>query len=483
MNLKLSLLCFFALLLSGCAGDLSVGSVKEDPLSQSSVKDVGSTGGSSDEGGGDSDGDGSDTGDGSGSDGSSGGSSSGGDGPGDDASEESSSGGGGPGFVPVGEAFVETYFQPNLAASGKVDILFIIDGSISLTEERDQLANSFNVFVDRLPDTVDYNVGVMLAHAGGENSGRLFRGSPSEPLVLKSSEMSLNNIQSILEIRVVWQPTDEATIDGNTVYQVGESDLLSLHNALKQDNFSESQSAGMFRDDAALYLVLVTDEADICFFDHPDNSGSNVVSSSYAQNEPYLSLIQQYGQDLTFEEASYILFCENPSTGDPVFTPGTLYNQLLERRSGAPLLTTGLMYTGGNQVPTGCGQQQRDELGAGYLEFLSRSAFNFNIDLADPGDDPNSPEACEPNPERLADEFEAAGDFLYESLFDVQNVFPLATTNADPNSINVLVDAFPLSNFMFDYDVLTNSVTIQSGHQGGPLSRIDIIGLGGEPVE
>lgn len=74
--------------------------------------------------------------------------------------------------------------------TGKVDVLFVVQTSDSIAPQRQQIASELQAFVQTLPPTADFNIAVMLSHGSNSSlSGRLYRAN-SEPIVLKSTELS-----------------------------------------------------------------------------------------------------------------------------------------------------------------------------------------------------------------------------------------------------------------------------------------------------
>mgnify|MGYP000125436851 CR=1 FL=1 len=81
----------------------------------------------------------------------------------------------------------QKFNQPQALITKKVDVLFVVDSSGSLAQERREVGEGIDALIGALPVDVDYHIGVMLAHVGIW-SGQLYRFDPFTPLVLKSSE-------------------------------------------------------------------------------------------------------------------------------------------------------------------------------------------------------------------------------------------------------------------------------------------------------
>lgn len=150
------------------------------------------------------------------------------------------------------------FIQPQATANTAVDVLFVVDTSSSLDDERARVAQTLPDFVAHLSANADYRIGVMLAHGGASQySGRLYA-ARNVPKVLSSQDLSTAQIQSDLKKTLgnIVADVDEAN---------GEAMLYSLQNGLSASHLSESRGLGFFRDSAALSIVFLSDENDICF--------------------------------------------------------------------------------------------------------------------------------------------------------------------------------------------------------------------------
>ncbi|MEK6579130.1 MAG: hypothetical protein AABZ55_07875, partial [Bdellovibrionota bacterium] len=156
------------------------------------------------------------------------------------------------------ECFDDRFLQPEALITHNLDLLFVTDTSGSLDVERAGVAAGIDSFVAELPSTVDYQVAVMLAHGSRSSySGRLWSGSSSFPKVSRSSTMSLSTIRANLTYNLTHVASDTFS-DG------GEEGLYGLTQGLQGTQLSESRSLGFFRPDAALAVVFISDENDIC---------------------------------------------------------------------------------------------------------------------------------------------------------------------------------------------------------------------------
>jgi hypothetical protein len=159
-----------------------------------------------------------------------------------------------PAPAPTG-CYVDQYSTPDDAITRKIDILIVQDTSGSIKDERAAIATGFDNFLDILPAEVDYRIAVMNGHSAGTWSGSLYQ-KGTEPLILDSELHAIAQVKADLR-KKMQNPATEGASDG------GEMGLYSLMNGLN-DNLSNMQSQGFFRNDAALAVIFVADENDIC---------------------------------------------------------------------------------------------------------------------------------------------------------------------------------------------------------------------------
>lgn len=152
---------------------------------------------------------------------------------------------------PAPNCFKDVYEAPKESITRKLDILIIPDTSASIKEERKRIAEGFDYFVGALPSEIDFNVGVILGHSEKSNkSGKLYKKNSKDPLVLKSSVLSIDKIKEALSLKIHKPKTDGAS-DG------GEMGMASLLNALEGNNLAALKANGLLRDDAALAVIFV----------------------------------------------------------------------------------------------------------------------------------------------------------------------------------------------------------------------------------
>lgn len=227
----------------------------------------------------------------------------------------------------------DTFSQPHLTFGQKVDLLIVTDTSASLDTERRTVAQEIDQFVNALPQGADYQIAVMLGHlappvGGTDWVGRLFQAN-NEPFVLSSKELSSELIRANLLQKLTNIDLDRYSTGG------GESGIFSLTAGLGE-RFAENRALGFFRPDAALSVVFISDENDICV---PEGNAS-------------ASELQMYNDH-----------CDPTIHNDSV-----LYRSLINTVGGNSLVLGGVLHRSIDEV-----SEASDGVGLGYLELVAHN--------------------------------------------------------------------------------------------------------------
>ncbi|HEX4925226.1 MAG TPA: hypothetical protein VFV50_14125 [Bdellovibrionales bacterium] len=243
---------------------------------------------------------------------------------------------------PTESCYTDQFRQPTQAV-GKLDILFVTDTSGSLDTERAAVANGIDAFVAGLNNNVDYNIAVMLGHGSTSSyAGKLYQHA-AEPVVLTKAQ-GLAQIRADLRTKLS-SPRGDGNSDG------GEMNLYSVNRAVTDAAlFAGSQAQGFFRNDAALAVVFVGDENDICaeypagVTPVPDPQGSEPVAKA--------------------RDCGGI-------------TPLSVYNNLKAKKGMKPTLVSSIIYLPGQAYP----MTDENEIGYGMLEATELSK-GLKVNLA-----------------------------------------------------------------------------------------------------
>lgn len=319
----------------------------------------------------------------------------------------------------VGEScYVDRFQQPATRITNKVDLLFMVDSSSSLLDERQQIASALETLTGELPADTHFRIGVMVGHGKtSQYSGRLIKRG-TEPRVLSSDTMSLSQILDKLLYKMESLPDDLAT-DG------GEAGLYSLLRSFGSDRLALNQADGFFRTDAALVVVFVADENDICA-DYP--AGVTPVRDGDNREGP-----------------AKIANC---TLSDGKITPRYVVDKVRALKGNMPFLLSGILFNTHNYPRVG-----ENEYGYGYIETIAE-ANGVTADLASGAYD---------------EAMETIGGFTHDKLLLLQD-FKLTRTGFDPSSLEVLVDGLSED---FSYNASRNEIHVPSPGHG--YSFIDAI--------
>lgn len=280
----------------------------------------------------------------------------------------------------------ETYQQADFTREA-LDILFVVDSSYSLDTEREAIANAIDLFVRELPENTDFQIGLIFGHATTSHTGRLFRSNGSEPRVI-SSDLTTEEVSDLLLAKFARTPQDNP-MDG------GEAMLYSLHAMLNGNRFADAQNEGFFREDAALSVVFVTDENDICAR-FPD--GVVPVRDNEDKELP-----------------AFANYCVEPEV-----SAETVYQELLDLQAGRPLLVAGIYYSDVDNVPSG----GENEFGYGISDIVElNGGLSANLGA----------------PSGIDDGLAAIGQLSRQKL-ELETEFAITQVPEDLSQIQVYVD-------------------------------------------
>ena len=320
--------------------------------------------------------------------------------------------------------------------TGKLDILFVVDTSDSLNSERTRVARQMDYFIQRLNPATDYHIAVMLAHAPADRDypcfpwqgkdrchkvktmpkhnkmGQLYVKNRKDRAVLDYSEILseiLNKAKSkgkdlseeaasaaakkkiidMLEEKMLKPPVDESPAEGE----------LGLYNIYKAVTVPELRSAivsqGMFRPDATLAVLFISDEQDVCYDYHRLGGTPNFENKFGKVKKP-----DAYGIERDpVEQWTYDNICNDAVNGQRLEPDNVLaaVSEFKAQNGGMPLLFSGAVYVKDENIPR-CSPNPRlrkncppgkpvdlyadeKEIGRGYLDLIERTHMNL-VDLA-----------------------------------------------------------------------------------------------------
>lgn len=331
--------------------------------------------------------------------------------------------------------YAQRFVQPDAVITRKVDLLFMTDTSGSLDEERAAIADGIDAFVQALPQEVDLRIGTMLAHSSrSSRAGKLYYyGSNSAARVLNNQTQSMATIRSYLRNNLTRGPTDNYS-DG------GEIGTYAMTVALDDANLAAARTQGFFREDAALVVVFISDEQDICY-DYP--AGVTPVP------DPQGSEAAAKARDCVRTAPARVVdgVVIQPSYQEKI-TPESVVRKLKELQAGRPLLVSAIAYNNPATLP----RSNENEIGYGWIDMV-RLASGVTVDLAG---------------SRYEEGLQNIGTLASVKL-DLQTTFAISRPDIDPASIAVKVDGVTVSH---DFVSEFNQVTITQA--GMARSAVDI---------
>ncbi len=310
------------------------------------------------------------------------------------------------------KCFSEKFVQPDERAAHRLDLLFVTDTSGSIQGERGAIANGIRSFIGSLPENTDLRVGIMLAHGSSSYwMGRLYYSETvrkNTPVVLDNVKMPLAYVQETLRNRLMHAPSDYYS-DG------GELQMASLLRGLDEDRMSESKKYGFFRDDAALAIIFISDENDICAT-YP--AGVKPVKDwDYYQGRPLESIAKD--RDCTRKLAN----------GAKESVSADLVAERLKKLQGSrALAVSGIVYNNHATYP----RDGENEYGYGMLDVIEKLK-GTSADMAD---------------KNFSKHLAVIGDVCRKKM-ELTESFKLSNSPVDAESIRVSVDGRS-TEFTFD---------------------------------
>ena len=324
------------------------------------------------------------------------------------------------GNVISGQCYQDQYSVPTEMITRKLDIAIVIDTSGSINSERASIAEGFDFLISQLPEEVDYRIAVILAH--GDNTGRsgvLYK-KGIEPRVLSSDIHSVDEIKSHLVTKMQNPHTDNET-DG------GELGLYSFLKATEGDQLVTNQSYDFFRPDAALTVVFVADEQDICA-EFP--VGVTPVPDPQGK-----------------EDSALLKYCKD-NEGNFIITPQMVVDRVKEIQEEIPYVIGGVLYKSQLTTP----MSGENEIGYGYIDAVNISG-GITVDMAN-GD--------------YSDGLANIGRMATVSI-QPANDFNLNSSKVDPNTIEALVDNISVP---FTYNNEINQVKLTNDRDAFSVAKI-----------
>lgn len=218
--------------------------------------------------------------------------------------------------------FNDRYSQPKAIVTKKLDLLVLTDSSSSIDEYRPRIADGVDAFIRSIPSDVDYRVAVMVAHQGqSSHTGRLYSYSrKGSAKVLRSDSQTLAEIRTGLRSDLTHIRTNSSGHDGEQIM------MLSLARSMDDDRLVEIREQGFYREDAALAVVIISDENDLC---SDESSGKAHKKAQYCTRTAPAHVVGGVTISPSFLEK---------------ITPDYLLRKLQDFQAGRPLVLSAVAY-------------------------------------------------------------------------------------------------------------------------------------------
>lgn len=298
--------------------------------------------------------------------------------------------------------------------TGNLDLLFVLDDSMSIKSggtkggKLGQLAREVKYFVRMLDPDTNYHIGVLPGHGGpgvmpGHTipksapnfHGKLLTLGKNDPAVIRSEKLkeSCKNaknehdcidaaITRILEPKFLEMPKDYSGADGETL-------ILSLYDAITNpENKARIQKQGLFRPDATLVVIFISDEQDGCY--DFEGSGQKPVQVKYHEavtttdkkGRKKVNYLERVGGDPT-ELATLNFFCKQAVNGTPLKSEHVI--DALEGLKGQNYQVSSVVYLENDSpsyhIPRTLNGNGREGRGHGFLDLISKTKNGVAADL------------------------------------------------------------------------------------------------------
>lgn len=290
--------------------------------------------------------------------------------------------------------------------TNKLDILIVVDTSDSMHEERMLISAQMTNFIAQLSPDVEYRIGVLLGHgphstAPGVRLGELYVSPhvPGDMAVIKQDEIlariksqgqverdfrtrnpgaSAEDVRKAISRAAAEQITKmlinkmqngsagKLPIDKSPAQ--GEAGLLNLYTALKEGRQRDQlKSQGLLNNDAALQVLFVADENDVCYDYHYE---SKRLGQTIEPRKPDLKRFPGMWENTELKAFLDPQTCAQAANGQRL-TPQIVFDTTIAAKSGMPVVFSGILYIDNSQIPVKSDiWASENEMGHGYLDVI-----------------------------------------------------------------------------------------------------------------
>lgn len=281
-----------------------------------------------------------------------------------------------------------------------LDILFVVDTSPSFRkgpQDSDQggdlarLAADMPNFVRQLPNGTNYRIGVMTGN-GPESRwhGKLVNGD--EPAVLDSKKMSEAELGRMLRNKMNHIPDDRAPGARLLSDSQGEGMLLALYDSITDPNLrAQIQKQGLFRKNANLAIIVVSDEQDICWA-YPEDTSKYRTLDQGKFDQGLVPVLKPYEEkdgkkvlEPDRKEVAAYRFCKTRGSNSEVLNYGHVAQALesLSSATGTKVIMNSITYLNNQGLKSVDASQAEFEMGHGILELVDKVGNGTKANMFD----------------------------------------------------------------------------------------------------
>jgi hypothetical protein len=349
-----------------------------------------------------------------------------------------------PGAVPVPNGCFAKFVQQPPPAAGKVDIIFVADTSGSLANEQDAVASALDRLISGIDPSGDYHIGVLPAHGSlGSSTGLLWKGEIDLcPTCRFTSPLDAGD-----ELRKKFEDLRSDPAGSDPAADGGEMGMYSLFRMMT-DRFDAPENRGFVRPDAALAVIFLADENDICAYP-PLTSRAQTVPPLHHKWDPQGAEPDEYAR-----------------TCDAIAPDGSnVLAALLQRKADQPMFVGGILYDnfgdGNPRYDVLKDPNVEDEIGYGYLELI-HAAGGVSVDLA----------LATINVDSFNQKINDLGGKVANQPIRVVQLDHAPLVPATIHQYN-LPNRTPVAPDPSDYDATTNQVTLHDPGAPGSIVQIN----------
>lgn len=308
--------------------------------------------------------------------------------------------------------------------TNKLDVLFMVDTSASLYAEYQSIASNIASFVNALPRETDFRFAMMIGHGpeaqvDGQNwYGKFWAYGQSDQTVINAGRLleedgglSVEGVASWLWQKFKGGPTRDRIPHDRTSAQ-GEALLSNLNEFLRNpEKFNQNaqnqvaESLVFPRRDAALAVIIISDENDVCY-DYAEANvlrqaqGLSILSPNFADRDNGIrgddGILRDRPEHLAYNSDLICKYQGHRVDYDMVAQALRHYYPLnAEGSNNMPLIVSGILYRTNSEIPNYSDRYAGDNEAAwGHLELIqalggeavSLADDDFGQDLAQIGD-------------------------------------------------------------------------------------------------